>query len=95
MKGVKRVWGTADNISLIFQPNEQTGRWEAKVPTDQDGQYVVALYAEDFAGNVAYMATILFIVQLRGLRVDFRLLEVNTHFSFSDVQTFLSTFQNT
>lgn len=72
---VKRVYGTADNISLTFEREAATGLWQAAVPSDADGEYVVALYAEDEAGNTAYMATILYTADIRNLCVSIRVLE--------------------
>lgn len=72
---IKRVYGTADNISLTFEMDAATGLWQAAVPSDADGEYVVALYAEDEAGNTAYMATVLYTVDLKNLYVSIHVLE--------------------
>lgn len=89
MSGIRRVWGTADDIQLVFTYSEITGRWEATVPTPADGRYIVALYAEDMAGNTAYVAKILFTVDLRNMCVTFKVLEINSDASMREVTTFL------
>ena len=78
MSGIRRVWGTADGIQLVFTYSASTGRWEAEVPAPADGRYVVALYAEDFAGNTAYIAKLLFTIDLRNMCVTFTVLEVSS-----------------
>lgn len=59
---VKEVRGKADDIDLIFMKNSE-GLWETTVPFDstQRWKYVVELYAVDYAGNWAYMTTVLFL----------------------------------
>lgn len=79
MSGVRRVWGTADDIQLVFTYNSSTGRWEAEVPVPADGRYAVALFAEDFAGNTAYIAKLLFTIDLRNMCVTFSVVEVNSN----------------
>lgn len=78
MSGIRRVWGTADGIQLIFTYNSATGRWEAEVPAPADGRYVVALYAEDYAGNTAYVAKLLFTIDLRNMCITFSVLEISS-----------------
>ena len=58
---VVRAYGSA-NGSKIILTREEGDRWEAVVPFDKDGEYVVEFFAEDEAGNVGYMCTILFAV---------------------------------
>lgn len=65
MSGIRRVYGTADGTDLLFSYDIETGRWEAPVPRDADGRYIVALWAEDFAGNTSYYATVLFTVDIK------------------------------
>lgn len=89
MSGIRRVWGTADDTQLVFTYSEITGRWEATVPTPADGRYIVALYAEDMAGNTAYVAKILFTIDLRNMCVTFKVLEINSDTSMREVTTFL------
>ncbi len=56
-----KVFGRVDGVDVIFQQKEG-GRWEVPVPLDKDGEYVVEIMAEDDAGNIAYIAKMLFTV---------------------------------
>lgn len=57
---VARVYGAIDNQAIVFTYNEITGRWDATVPANLNGgAYLVALWAEDEAGNTAYITTAL------------------------------------
>lgn len=58
---VARVFGQVDGVEIILEPKEGN-RWEVPVPFDEDGEYVVEILAEDEAGNRAYMAKMLFVV---------------------------------
>lgn len=58
---VKKVFGRVDGVEVILQWAEGD-RWSVPVPLDQDGEYVVEIIAEDEAGNQAYMAKMLFVV---------------------------------
>lgn len=75
---VKRVYGTCGGADILFHPGEG-GRWESAVPSSLGGEYTVSLYAEDEAGNSAYMATILFAVDLNSLCMRLVLLDVDAH----------------
>lgn len=66
---VTKVWGSSDGVEVIFTPSGE-GLWKCMVPVAEDGQYVVDLYAEDEAGNVAYFATVLFTINTKHLRVE-------------------------
>lgn len=87
MSEIRRVWGTADSIQLTFSYNDTTGRWEAAVPAPDDGRYVVSLYAEDAAGNVAYIAKMLFTIDLRNMCVTFKVLEIGSDISMLAVDS--------
>lgn len=64
---VKRVYGRVEGQDVIFTLNHETGLWTCVVPPTLDGEYIVDLYAEDEAGNVSYLATILFTVDSKNL----------------------------
>ena len=66
---VKREFGAVDNQDVVFTPNIDTGLWETAVPADVDGEYVTELYAEDEAGNISYIATVLFAVDTSNMCV--------------------------
>ena len=66
---ITRIEGVADNHALVFMPGED-GYWTAQVPPDlEDGVYYVTLTAWDAAGNSAYYATILLMVDAGGIRI--------------------------
>lgn len=66
---VKRVWGEANGDQIIFERTEQEKfRWSAAVPWDEDGEYVAEMYAEDTAGNTAYICSMLFIISGHEIR---------------------------
>lgn len=58
---VIRAYGTANGQDVILT-RIKGDRWEAVVPFDADGEYVVEFFAEDEAGNVGYLCSILFAV---------------------------------
>lgn len=64
---VSRVIGTVDGADVILN-HKEGNRWEVPVPFDEDGEYVVEIMAEDEAGNRAYMAKMLFVVNRALLR---------------------------
>ena len=58
---VVKVSGKIDGKEVIFERAEGD-RWNAMVPYDLDGMYVVELTAENDAGNIAYCTKMLLIV---------------------------------
>lgn len=58
---VVKVSGKIDGKEVIFERDEGD-RWNATVPYDLDGMYVVELTAENDAGNIAYCTKMLLIV---------------------------------
>jgi len=58
---VARVFGRIGGAEVILEHTEGS-RWSVPVPLDQDGEYVVEIIAEDEAGNQAYLARMLFVV---------------------------------
>lgn len=65
---ITRLIGNVDGNETVFsQINE--GLWEATVPLDLDGTYVIDLRAVDEAGNESYYATVLFTVDPEKLHV--------------------------
>lgn len=65
---VARVFGQVDGVEIVLEPKEGN-RWEVPVPFDEDGEYAVEILAEDEAGNRAYMAKMLFVVNTAQLCV--------------------------
>lgn len=74
---VASVYGKCDGRTIIFSENKKTGRWEAAVPFDQDGEYVVELTAVDDCGNESYYATLLFVVDTNKLCVTVKILRLS------------------
>ncbi len=74
---VASVYGKCDGQTIIFSENKTTGRWEAAVPFDQDGEYVVELTAVDDCGNESYYATLLFVVDTNKLCVTVKILRLS------------------
>lgn len=64
---VVRAYGTANGQRVIFS-REGGDCWKAVIPFSDDGEYVVELFAEDEAGNVGYLCTILFVVSRHEMR---------------------------
>ena len=58
---VVRVFGTVDGTEVVLE-HYHGDVWRVPVSLDQDGEYVVEIIAEDDAGNRAYMAKMLFVV---------------------------------
>lgn len=77
MDTVAAVYGTCDGYYISFTKNQETGRWEAAVPFDEDGEYVVDIRARDLAGNESYYATVLFLVDTKKLCVTMKILKVS------------------
>lgn len=56
---VARVYGTVNGNKTVFS-NTGGNCWEVAIPANGNGECVVEIWAEDDAGNVSYMATMLF-----------------------------------
>ena len=52
-----QVWGLLGSSKIIFDRTDGN-IWKVTVPFLESGEYIVALYALDDAGNQAYVATI-------------------------------------
>lgn len=63
-----RVYGKLNGTDIEFDYDAARDRWEVPAPGDEDGEYVVEVYAEDEAGNSAYKCTILFEVSGKKIR---------------------------
>lgn len=61
MGEVVKVIGTVDSVPVILE-HKEGNIWQVPVPSDQDGEYIVEIIAEDDAGNRAYLARILYTV---------------------------------
>lgn len=65
---VVKLIGKVDNVDIIFT-KAMGDDWEAVVPYDLDGEYIVELTAIDEAGNMSYVTKYLFIVNTSQLCV--------------------------
>ena len=61
---ITRVYGSCNEFTIEFQRREGSDLeiWDAIVPADKDGQYVIEVYAESSGGLTAYAATVLFLI---------------------------------
>lgn len=71
---VVKVYGSCEGASIVFT-SMGGDLWECDVPISNSGEYVIDLYAEDDAGNIAYTATILFIVDVKHLKVEIKFIK--------------------
>lgn len=63
IRRIVKVYGTLNGKPLVLYPITADGsQWSAVVPKVASGNYVVELYAEDIAGNVAHYATAIYTV---------------------------------
>lgn len=65
---VARVFGRVDGVEVILEHLEGD-IWQVPVPPDWDGEYVIEILAEDEAGNQAYLAKMLFLINTAQLCV--------------------------
>lgn len=64
---VTQVYGVANGAKIIL--SNISGRiWETDVPWTEDGEYAVELYADDDAGNTAYLCSMLFVISGHEMR---------------------------
>lgn len=85
---VTRIWGTCQGKDVIFSPGED-GLWRCAVPATASGSYVIELWAEDGAGNVGYLATILLAFDLDKLVCRIEILDVGTMLSRDALENML------
>ena len=69
---VVKVVGRADDFELVLKQNAK-GLWEAAVPFDSDGMYILDLLAVDEAGNESRFAKALFTVDTANIHCKFNL----------------------
>lgn len=71
---ITKVWGSCNSMSIVFNRTD-TGRWKAVCPVNYGGVHVLELYAEDIVGNVGYLATIVFTIDLKNICTTIKFLE--------------------
>ncbi len=74
---ITQVWGTLGSSKIIFDKTDGN-IWKVTVPFMESGEYIVALYAVDEAGNQSYMAKILYVVDLEDLYYEIRMLDYSS-----------------
>ena len=87
---IKALWGKCDGTPITFRKDLQ-GRWETSVPASPDAQYIIELWAEDYAGNVGYFATVKYAYDATKMCMCVFVLDVGEKFSIEDVK---SVFRN-
>lgn len=87
---VKALWGKCDGVSITFAKN-QAGRWETAVPASRTGAYILELWAEDYAGNVGYFATVRVTFDPSQLCVRVEILDVGAAFTLDEVRAVFRT----
>lgn len=55
---ITRAYGNVNGQEIILT-RVQGDKWETFVPFDEDGEYIIELWAEDEAGNTGYYCTML------------------------------------
>lgn len=68
---VKRLVGNINGEQIIFNRVEGD-RWETTIPQSLNGAYIVELTATDEAGNEAFCARYVIVIDLTALRVSIR-----------------------
>lgn len=89
---ITQVWGTLGSSKIIFDKTDGN-IWKVTVPFMESGEYIVALYAVDEAGNQAYMATILYTVDLEKLRYEIKMLDYSAQGSMRDFKVILENWR--
>ena len=69
-----QVWGLLGSSKIILDRTDGN-IWKVTVPFLESGEYIVALYALDDAGNQAYVATILYVVDIENIQYEIRMLD--------------------
>lgn len=83
---VRSLCGKCQGQSINFTQDRVTGRWVTTVPATQDGRYIIELWAQDYAGNIGYFATIEVTWDSTRLCMKISILKVGSMFSISEVK---------
>ncbi len=83
---VRRLWGKCDGQDIVLTRNRDSGRWETTVPASANQTYIFELWAEDYAGNVGYFATIKVSFDSSQLCAKIYILDVGEAFSEDEVR---------
>lgn len=93
---VKTVQAVVNGQSITLTYNSTSGKWEATTTAPAKSSYTLAghyypvtVKATDEAGNRAYMATILYTVDLEKLRYEIKMLDYSAQGSMRDFKVIL------
>lgn len=86
---LKRVFGTTNGLDINFARTEE-GKWETTIPRDASGVYYLELYAEDEAGNLGYMATVVMKFDPVSFCVEFKVLDFQGN---TEIKNFIDVLQ--
>lgn len=81
---IKALWGTCDGEGISLRQTGE-GLWETTVPARPSGEYTVALWAEDAAGNRTYFCTLLLTYDVTRLCCSTKVLDVGSEWSLAEV----------
>lgn len=85
---LKRVFGTSNGLEINFTKSDD-GKWITTIPRDLSGIYYLELYAEDDAGNISYMATVVMKFDPVSFCVKFDVVEFHGN---AEMKEFIETF---
>lgn len=86
---VARLWGTANGTPVVFS-HAEGDRWAVAVPKTADGTWILALWAEDMAGNIGYFATIKLLYSAEDLEGRVEILDVGAGYAPEDIRAVFS-----
>jgi hypothetical protein len=81
---IERIYGRCSGNDVIFAQDEETGRWHATVPARPE------IWAQDFAGNVAYFATVQVTFDPSTMCMKVSIIDVGDKWTVEDVKEVLS-----
>jgi len=81
---IRRIAGTCDGSDIVLKA-DPAGLWTATVPAKPNGEYAVALWAEDDAGNRSYFCTVLLSYDITQLCCRVKVLGIGAEWSARDI----------
>ena len=84
----RRLWGKCGGQDITFSPGAD-GSWNAAVPSNPSGEYMIEVWAEDAAGNVGYLATLMLTYEPARRCVSTRIVETGETWSVETVTAWL------
>ena len=76
---IARIWGKCNGADIVFS-HDIGERWKIAVPAALDKTYVVEVWAEDMAGNVGYLMTVVVYYDSITMDMRFRVIDVAPKF---------------